>query len=216
MTTIVKTVTALAFLATGSAFAGSPMISGGKGAPPPMAGASGCSSEISYNSLEVAYGHTFVSEPGFADANGVGVKLEYSPLNQFYLVGEGDYSRTSYLGQDINGWGVIAGVGGYLPISSSIHFATDLGGIWEGAKADGIKLSDGGFYVRPHFRFRANCAELHVGAKYVSLNDFGDRWEAFADLYYQVAPSLDVTVGAATLIEGDRDWALKAGLRLRF
>jgi hypothetical protein len=217
MTKTSTLVTAAVLLAAGASFAGSPMVGHGK-TPPQMPTAPGCSTEISYNSFEADWNHTFISEPGFDDANGVGIKLEYSPINQVYLVGEGDWSNSSLDGHDLTGWGVLAGVGGYLPITPNLHFATDLGGIWEGSKLSGDgRVSDGGFYVRPHFRARFACAEIHVGAKFVSMNDFGDRWEVFTDVYYEIAPHIDLTVGAAVNLENsDKDWALKAGARYRF
>ncbi len=217
MTKQLTVLTAVAILSAGSASAGTSMVGGGKGkTPPAMATASGCSTEISYSSIEADWNHTFVSQNGFDDANGIGVKLEYSPINQLYFVGEGDWSTGSFDGSDIDGWGALAGVGGYLPINSSLHFATDIGGIWEGSKFQGDKVSDGGWYVRPHLRAKFACAEIHVGGKFVCLNDFGNRWEIFGDVYYEVAPHFDLTVGAATVLEGDRDWTLKAGARYRF
>jgi hypothetical protein len=206
--------TAMTALSVGSVFAGTAMV-GGKN-PPAMPAASGCSTEISYSSIDAAYSRTFVSQEGFDDANGIGIKLEFSPINQLYFVGEGDLNSSSFEGSDVDGWGALAGVGGYLPITSGFHFATDVGGIWEGAEFEGDKISDGGWYVRPHLRAKFACAEIHVGAKYVSLNDFGDRWEVFGDVYYEVAPRLDLTVGVATVLEGDRDWALRTGVRYRF
>ncbi len=218
MTQILKTITAVAVFSAGTAFAGTAMVGGGKCktvcTPPPA----GCSTEISYSSVELDWNHTFISQGGIDDVNGVGLKVEYSPISNLYLVGEGDLGWTSVDDNDVRAWGLLAGVGGYIPLTTTVHFATDIGGIWEGSRTDNNgRVSDGGWYVRPHLRAKFACAEIHLGGKFVCLQDFDNRFEIFGDVYYEIAPHFDLTIGAAVdLKSDDKDWSIKAGARYRF
>ncbi len=218
MTRIISSIVATALVAAGSAFAGTSVVSSGKNAPVPPAPSVGCSSDISYNSIEVDWNHGFISEDNLDDTNGIGVKLEVSPFKHVFFTAEGDWFNSEVDGRDVDGWGALVGVGAYLPITENFHFVTDLGGIFEGAKADGGRsVDDAGFYVRPHVRARFNCFEIHTGAKFVHLPEFGDRWEIFAEAFVEVLPHVDVVVGGALDLEDESDsWALKAGLRYKF
>jgi hypothetical protein len=82
------------------------------------------------------------------------------------------------------------------------------------SSSNGFHEDKAGWYVRPHLRARFGCFEIHAGAKYTKVDDLDiDEWAAFADLYYQVSPGWDLTVGV--LHSNDRT-TVTGGARYRF
>ncbi len=214
-TMIVATLAASAL----SAAAGTPApVSTGKApvaCPAPM---DPCAGPISYNNVELMYAYTDLDD--FNDeANGGVLRFEYSPLNNLYFTGSGEYHEAG----DLNMWVLSGGVGGYVPLTENIHLAADAGVLWASVDVDstfdtsasnGYSDDEVGWYVRPHLRAKWGCLEVHAGAQYSSIDDTGfDEWSAFANLYYQVSPGWDLAAGV--ILSSERTTAT-GGVRYRF
>jgi hypothetical protein len=190
-------------------------------------------SSISYSNISLskqyASGSIF---NGFADADldGVALALEYSPVNNLYVALGGSYneieasldiplelvdaSMSAGLGDY---WTANAGVGGYIPLTSNIHFVTELGASY----VDFLNQDNAwGIYVTPHIRASFGKFETHLGATYNS-NDFATtEWNGFLRLIYAATTELDLFVtGSLGLSDSDivQDVAgVSAGLRYKF
>jgi hypothetical protein len=227
------TTTMLAALCAGTfqASAGSTPAPTGKAAPAPVCCpkpvADPCAGPISYTNAELLYAYSDWDELD-DHGNGAILRAEYSPMDNFYLTGSAEYHDVS----DINMWQITLGVGGYMPLCDNIHFAVDAGGVWASLEVDdfwtggsgssgssgsfvaGYDEDDFGWYVRPHIRAKWGCFELHAGARYTDAGDLDmDEWSYFADLYYQVSPGWDLTVGASY---NDDRTTVTGGARHRF
>lgn len=211
-----KTTTILAALAV-SAFTAT----AGPPAPAPAAvyhPADPCAGPISYNNAEFLYAYTDFDN---TDENGDGgiLRVEYGVMENFYITATGQYHEAGL----IDMWSVSGGVGGYVPLSENIHLAADGGILWVNydvdsdifsSKNNGWSDDDVGWYIRPHVRAKFGCFEVHAGAQYSDVSDFDiDEWAVFADLYYQVSPGWDLTVG---ITHSDERTTATGGARYRF
>ena len=225
-----KTTAILATLAMGavSALAGTvpaPAPSGKGKVPVGPAPLDPCAGPISYNNVELLYVHTNPDGSG-DDYDGANLRLTYSPLQNFYIVADATYSDSEYV-QDTT---IALGIGGYLPLTENIHAAVDGGVVWFNRDIEGWGDDDDfGWYVRPHLRAKWGCLEVHVGAQYVDVGggdnyrqtafvaNYGsweiEEWSGFAQLYYQFAPSWDLTAGVS--VSEDRT-SISGGVRYRF
>lgn len=177
-----------------------------------------CAGPISYNNAEFLYAYTDFDEQS-DHANGGIIRLEYSAWDNFYVTGGAAYHEVNSL--DL--WTLSAGAGAYMALTENIHLVAEAGVLWTSAETevfvdDGSSAGTGffvrdrdeewGWYARPHLRAKWGCLEVHAGALYTDLGgDWDDEWSGFVDLYYQVAPSWDVTAGVnfnsdATAITG--------------
>ena len=128
------------------------------------------------------------------DSNGVALALEYSPINNLYVAAGGSWSdlELSFGPLSANGdfWNANAGIGGYIPLTSNIHFVTEVGANY----SDLSGTNEWGFYVTPHVRAKFGKFETHLGATY-NTNDLAlSEWTGFLRLLYEVAPSVDLFV----------------------
>ena len=212
-----KTTTILASLASSvlTAVAGTPA----PAASPVYARPAGpCAGPISYNNAELLYAYTDFDN---SDENGDGgiLRVEYGVMENFYVTATGQYHEAGI----IDMWSVSGGVGGYVPLSENVHLAVDGGILWVNYDVDSDPLSsanngwsddDVGWYVRPHVRAKFGCFEIHAGAQYSDVSDFDiDEWAVFADLYYEVSPGWDLTVGIS---HSDERTTATGGARYRF
>lgn len=204
--------------------AGSSYVATGKGvAQPPPPPVDPCAGPISYSNIELLYAYTsFDNNLGSNNhTNGAQLNIEYSPFKSFYLTAGGEWFNES--GADL--WILHGGIGGYLPLTDNIHLAADGGILWTDAEFDNNAVagndshSDTGWYIRPHLRGKWGCFEAHAGALYRDMGDFNTggsnngRWAGFAQLYYHLTPSLDLTAG----VLADNDLTqVTGGIRWRF
>ncbi|HEX2751010.1 MAG TPA: hypothetical protein VHM91_23585 [Verrucomicrobiales bacterium] len=181
-----------------------------------------CAGDISYNNIELLYAYTDFDDNGGGSghSNGGKLNIEYSPFKNFYLTAGGEYYHLN----NADLWIVNGGIGGYLPLTQHIHLAVDAGILWTDIEYDDDVFigdnsdSDTGWYVRPHLRGKWGCFEAHAGALYRDMGDFNaagedGRWAGFAQLYYHLTPSLDLTAGVLC----DEDLTqVNGGIRWRF
>ena len=191
-----------------------------------------CAGPISYNNVELLYVHTNPDGSG-DDYDGANLRLTYSPMQNFYIVADATYNDSSYV-QDTT---LALGIGGYLPLTENIHAAVDGGVVWFSRDIDAWGDDDDfGWYVRPHLRAKWGCLEVHAGAQYTDVGGSDGRrvidptnvisvsyitvgaweieeWSGFAQLYYQFAPSWDLTAGVT--FSEDRT-TISGGVRYRF
>jgi hypothetical protein len=184
--------------------------------------ASPCDVPISYNNAELLYAWTDLDGTGEEMDGGI-LRFEYSPMEHFYVAASAQYHEVA----NIEIWAITAGVGGYMPLTERIHLVLEAGGVWadvdvgstfdDGSGGNGWSEDDTGWYVRPHVRARFGCLEVHAGAQYTEISSLGsydvEEWAAFANLYYQVAPQWDVTLGVTH--STDRT-TVTGGARYRF
>lgn len=160
------------------------------------------------------------------DLDGVALALEYSPVNNLYVALGGSYNEidasVDFLGvsQSVglgDYWTANAGIGGYIPLTSNIHFVTELGANY----VDFLNLDNAwGIYVTPHIRASFGKFETHLGATYNS-NDFATtQWNGFLRLIYAATPELDLfATGSLGFSDADiaQDVAgVSVGLRYKF
>ncbi len=189
-------------------------------APPPN---DPCAGPISYNNAELLYAYTDFDNSS-ENGDGVVLRVEFSVMENFYLTASGQYHEAGL----IDMWALSGGVGGYVPLSENIHLAADGGVLWVNYDVDSDPLSslfnewsedNVGWYVRPHLRAKFGCFEIHAGAQYSDVGGFSDssydidEWSVFADLYYQVSPGWDLTVGVA---HSNERTTATGGARYRF
>ncbi len=215
-----------------------PTASTGKSSPPPPA-IDRCAGPISYSNVELSYLNTDVDGNG-GSLDGATLRFEYALAPNFYLTAGGDYSTGDgpdygpaaygnlFDGTDL--WTVRLGVGGSWALSENIHLVGEVGAMYFDASTEytyrpmvtpagsaiidthgSIGDSDWGWYVRPHLRAKFGCLELHAGAEYQDA--YENNWAFFGNVYYQVAPSWDVTAGYR---EGDDTTQWSAGVRYRY
>jgi len=196
--------------------------SAGKGVTPTQpAPVEPCAGPISYSNIELLYAYTDWDNFGGNDhTNGAQLNIEFSPFQSFYLTAGAEWFSES----DADLWILHAGIGGYVPLGEHFHLAVDGGALWTDLEFDNDVVvgddnaSDWGWYVRPHLRAKWGCFEAHAGALYRDMGDFngggGDgQWAGFAQLYYHITTSLDITAGVLC----DEDFTqVTGGLRLRF
>ena len=160
------------------------------------------------------------------DLDGVALAIEYSPVNNLYVALGGSYNELDAsvsfdsISQSVNlgdYWTANAVIGGYIPLTSNIHFVTELGASY----IDFLNLDNAwGVYVTPHIRASFGKFETHLGATYNS-NDFAStEWNGFLRLIYAATPELDLFV-TGTLGFSDSDViqdvaGVNAGLRYNF
>lgn len=209
-----KTIILASCFATAQAFAGA-TVSTGKGTTPPPPPAAACVGPISYSNIGVNYFHTEFDQD-VDGLDGVGLELEYSPVQNLYLSASASWGtgESDLLG-DIDTWGVTAGIGGYVALTSNLDLAADAGGLWGGVDTDEGDSNDSGWYVRPHLRAKFDCLQAHIGAKFICMGSDSDdqTWEGFVNLFYEVAPNLDLAGGFSI---NDDAYTFTAGLRYNF
>lgn len=227
-TTILATlVMSLATATAGVESAPAPAPSGkGTAGPAPV---DPCAGPISYNNVELLYSYT--DWDGNADSGSGGIlRMEYSPMQNFYITGGATYQDAD--GGDL--WILSAGLGGYFPLTENIHLAADAGVTWTHADVsnyygpvteggdgywDDESVEEWGWYARPHLRAKWGCLTVHAGAIYRDLgfddSEGGDNgeWSGFADLFYQVAPNWDITAGVEVAEEFT---SYQGGVRWRY
>jgi hypothetical protein len=71
---------------------------------------------------------------------------------------------------------------------------------------------DTGWYVRPQIRGKWGCFTAHLGAEYRDVRN-NENWIYFANVYYQVNPAWDLTVGYRHTDDFD---AVTGGVRWRY
>jgi hypothetical protein len=214
---------AFALSLAATAFGGTTYVSTDKNVaptqPPPL---EPCAGPISYNNIELMYAYTeFDNDFGSDDSmHGAKLNIEFSPFKNFYLTAGGEWFSAS----DADLWTVNAGIGAYFPMTEHIHLAADGGILWTGIEFDDdVFLADDseddtGWYVRPHLRAKWGCFEAKAGALYRDMGDFNPdgedgRWAGFAQLYYHITTSIDLTAGVVV----DEDLTqVNGGIRWRF
>jgi hypothetical protein len=169
-------------------------------------------SSISYSNISLSKQYLFgkfdisaLSEgPGSIDldADGVALALEYSPVNNVYVALGGSYNdvSVSFFGNEASiadYWTANVGIGGYIPLTSNIHFVTELGANYASldysVPAPNISdESNWGFYAVPHIRASFGKFETHLGASYTSNDAAASEWSAFLRLIYAATPELDL------------------------
>ncbi len=174
----------------------------------------------SYSNVELLYAYTdFDTNNGDGHANGGQLNIEYSPMKHFYVTAGAEY----YSQDNIDLWTVHGGIGAYWEITPNIHIAADGGILWTDVEYDNVASgddsdSDTGWYVRPHLRGKWGRFEAKLGALYRDLGDFNaagedGRWAGFAQVYYGLTPTLDLTAGVLV----DEDFTqVSGGIRWRF
>jgi hypothetical protein len=209
------------------------------GTPAPIAPTIEPESSISYSNLSLskqyASGKIDVSGLGLLglggeadlDSDGVALALEYSPVNNLYVALGGSYNEIE-ASLDVLGvasmsaglgdyWTANLGIGGYIPLTSNIHFVTELGANY----VDLLNQDNAwGIYVTPHIRASFGKFETHLGATYNS-NDFAiTQWNGFLRLIYAATPELDLfATGSLGFSDSDivQDVAgVSVGLRYKF
>ncbi len=181
---------------------------------------------ISYSNLSLSWQRMWAKAPvpgvGLVDldSNGIALGLEYSPVNNLYIAAGGSWNDVELSAPGAAGnadfWTGNAGIGGYIPLTSNIHFVTELGANY--ADLDGT--NDWGFYVTPHVRAKFGKFETHLGATY-STNDMSiNEWNAFLRLLYEVTPNVDLfvtgTVGLSDSNGIEDLFGLNVGARYKF
>jgi hypothetical protein len=204
--------------------------------PPPPPRLDPCAGPISYNNIELLYQNT---DFGFNDdQDGVVLRAEYSPMQNFYLTGSVGWGDGE-LG-DI--WSFSVGLGGYFPLTENIHIAADAGYMYTTFDTlvqtalnppTFIEDSDSedGWYVRPHLRAKWGCFTAKAGALYMNVDHDettvlvpgggaitsggdDDTWAWFIQLYYQLTPNWDITAGYTDGEDDFEQWI--AGVRFRY
>ncbi len=126
---------------------GGPAVGGGPVAP--------VASDISYNLLEVNWLHTEWDVVGLDSSDGVGLNLSYSPVQSLYITAGGSWQQVDTARDSADLWTANVGLGGYIPLTSNIHFVTEVGAAFYGFDNSPIGSDDeSSLYVRPHFRGR--------------------------------------------------------------
>jgi len=213
---------AFALFLSGTAYGGTTYVSSGKNPPPPPPPVEPCAGPISYSNIELLYAYTDFDNNGGGNShtNGAQLNIEFSPFNHFYLTAGAEWFSES----DADLWVLHAGIGGYIPLTDHLHLAADGGVLWTDVEFDNNVVagddseSDWGWYIRPHLRGKWGCFEAHAGAIYRDMGDFNTngghgRWGGFAQLYYHLTTSLDLTAG----VLADEDTTqVNGGLRWRF
>ena len=208
-TTIMNTssITILAaLLSTGALQAGTPVTGGGT-VPPPINTAPACPTPISYTDIGASWIHGFGDADG---ADGIGIDGEFQLVPNFYFRGTG-----SWLSGDDDGdlWSATVGAGYSFELCPSAHLVLEAGGAYENLDLrGGENVDDFGYYLFPHLRAKLACLEIRAGAQYLDVGDY-HAWAAVVNLYYEVAPHVDIAVGGAF---GSDSQALQVGLRYRF
>jgi hypothetical protein len=181
--------------------------------------------EISYSNLSISWLRQWGDFTNIdVDGNGIAAAVEYSPVNNLYVAAGGSWSDLEFSvpGASVSGdyWTLNAGVGGYIPLTSNIHFVTEVGASYGELDIGGpIAAVDGwGLYVTPHFRAKFGAIEAHLGVTYNSGNAAISEWSTFARLLYEVCPSVDLFVTGTYAIESEFDnvFGLNVGLRYKF
>jgi hypothetical protein len=206
----IATVAALAAmtLAASAGIEAAPMSKG----PAPVASGSPCGGPLGYNSAEINYLHTSFDESSVDDAKGAAIDITFSPFQNVYLTTGGSWQTLDIGDVNVDNWGILVGVGGYLPLADNVHLAMDGGVIFSGTSIDDSDSTETLGYVRPHLRAKFGCFETHLGAKYIWGEDDG-TWEGFANAYFQVAPQVDLTAG---VIFNEFATTVNGGVRFRF
>ena len=221
-----KTATILAAFAmsVAAASAGIAPAPTGKGMPPPPPPPMDpCAGPISYNNIELLYANTDWGSGGGDSSDGGILRIEYSPMQNFYLAAGAEYMDVDFA--DL--WFFNIGLGGHFPLTDWLDIAGDAGWLYVRAEYDGIDSSVGddsdsesGWYARPHLRAKWGCFTAKAGALYRDLdndsssNDDSGDWSYFIQLYYQLNSSWDITAG---YMDGDDDFEQwMAGVRWRY
>jgi hypothetical protein len=84
-------------------------------------------SDISYNLLEVNWLHTEWDVVGLDSSDGVGLNLSYSPVQSLYITAGGSWQQVDTARDSADLWTANVGLGGYIPLTSNIHFVTEVG-----------------------------------------------------------------------------------------
>jgi hypothetical protein len=160
------------------------------------------------------------------DYMGAALAFEYSPVKNFYVAASGSYNDVEASYSDSSGsydsdlgeyWTGNVGVGTYIPITSNIHFVTEVGANYARAFYFGEDFS---FYAMPHVRAKLGKFEAHTGVT-CSSNDLStSEFNGFLRLFYQVTRHLDL-FGAGTLGLSDEtrlqdSMGVNFGLRIKF
>jgi hypothetical protein len=214
-----KTLTLLALVAVTAAQAGTPA--------PAAISPTVAPDDISYNNLSISWLRQWAQiGPLDGDGDGVALGLEYSPANNIYLALNGSWSDVEFsafggsVGADY--WNLNAGVGGYIPLTSNVHFVTEVGASYSDLNLNGgLGSVDGwGIYVVPHIRAKFGAFETHLGVNYNSNDAALTEWSGFLRLLYEVCPSVDIfTTGNIGLSDSngpDDVFGLNFGLRYKF
>jgi hypothetical protein len=212
-------------------------VSTGKNPPPPPPPADPCAGPISYNNIELLYQYTDWDGNNADAGNGGILRFEYSPTPYFYITGGVEYNDSGYdtdllvnpqgvpLGithADFEQWDLTLGIGGHFPITHHIDIAADGGVLWSQRSVDfhvpgpsnnfSETDDDTGWYVRPQIRAKWGCFTAHLGAEYRDVRN-DNSWIYFVNVYYQVNPAWDVTVGYRHTDDFD---AVTGGIRWRY
>lgn len=217
---IKPTVSLLASLLTAaSVYAGTPVAPAPQPAPVPYEEPT----LISYSNFSLGYTYTSADFLGFdVDAHGAMAGLEFSPVDHLYFALRGSWSDIDFAGVDFDYWQGSAGIGGYIPITQNIHFATEVGASYADISLADFDagIDDWGLYVTPHFRMKWGGFETHVGVTYNSNDVITSRYNAFVRLMFEVAPQCDVFVGGNVGFDNgdafDDVFGAQAGVRFKF
>jgi hypothetical protein len=188
---------------------------------------------ISYSNFSLAYSFMTADIVGLdADAHGIAAGVEFSPIEHLYLAARGswhdvDVDAFGIVDLDFDYWTANLGIGGYLPITNNIHFVTEVGASYANLELNGVpgtlETDEWGVYVMPHFRAKWGNFETHVGVIYNSNELAISEWTGFAKLLFEVAPQVDLFVGATVGFDSDDDdagfedvWGVQAGVRFKF
>ncbi|MEN9282870.1 MAG: hypothetical protein RLZZ179_363 [Verrucomicrobiota bacterium] len=184
---------------------GGPAVGGGPVAP--------VASDISYNLLEVNWLHTEWDVVGLDSSDGVGLNLSYSPVQSLYITAGGSWQQVDTARDSADLWTANVGLGGYIPLTSNIHFVTEVGAAFYGFDNSPIGSDDeSSLYVRPHFRGRWGNFEAHAGAAWTNA-DITNEWAGFGRLYFGITPNWDLAAGISA---GKNETTVNAGVRLRY
>lgn len=196
----------------GSVIAGSaPVVNSAPVAP--AAPVAAVDSGISYNLLEVNWLHTEWDIAGLDSSDGVGLNLSYSPFQNFYLTAGGAWQSVDTARDSADLWTANVGIGGFVPVTSNIHFVTEVGAAFYGFDNSPIGSDDdASVYVRPHFRGRWGNVEVHAGATWTDA-DITNEWAGFGRVYFGITPNWDLGAGISA---GKDEITVNAGVRLRY
>lgn len=178
---------------------------------------------ISYSNLSLGYNYTSADFLGVdVDGHGAGIGVEFSPVNHLYLALRGSWTDIDLVGVDFDYWQGNAGIGGYIPLTENIHFATEVGASYADLSLADFNLGtdDWGVYVTPHFRMKFGAFETHVGVTYNSNDLVTSEYNAFVRLMFEVAPQFDLFVGGNVGLDNgnafDNVFGAQAGVRFKF
>jgi hypothetical protein len=206
----------ISIIALGALAIGSASLTAGTPGPAPVAPSAPIAavpSDLSYNLLEVNWLHTEFDTPGLDSSDGVGLSLSYSPINNFYLTAGGAWSSVETARDSADLWMANVGIGGFIPVTTNIHFVTEVGAAFYGFDNSPIGSdNDASLYVRPHFRGRWGRFEAHAGAAWSNI-DVTNEWAGFGRLYYGITDNVDLAGG---LSAGKEEITFNVGLRLRY